>query len=134
MKVMQVVLLYALLFGFPSHANPAENLEMEVRKVEAAFANTMLDRDLQAFASFLSDEAIFLSGGTTSRGKELIVKQWKQYYDAENIPFTWQPETIVVLDSGTLALSSGPFYNSEGKIIANFNSIWRREKSGHWKI
>jgi len=39
-----------------------------------------------------------------------------------------------VLDSGTLALSSGPVFDPDGKQIATFNSIWRLEAPGQWRI
>jgi hypothetical protein len=49
-------------------------------------------------------------------------------------PFSWEPETVEVLDSGKLALSSGPVLNSEGKVFAIFTSIWRLEAPGEWRI
>jgi hypothetical protein len=39
-----------------------------------------------------------------------------------------------VLDSGTLALSTGPVYAPDGQRSGTFNSTWRREKDGRWKI
>ena len=39
-----------------------------------------------------------------------------------------------VLDSGTLALSSGPVRNARGEVFATFTSIWRREAPGVWRI
>jgi len=38
-----------------------------------------------------------------------------------------------VLDSGTLALSTGPVKDPKGEIVARFNSIWRLE-SGQWRV
>jgi hypothetical protein len=38
-----------------------------------------------------------------------------------------------VLDSGTLALSTGPVRNPKGEPFARSNSIWRREAGG-WRI
>ena len=40
-----------------------------------------------------------------------------------------------VLDSGTLALSSGPVHDAGGKLVAEYNSIWRLEaQDGAWRI
>jgi hypothetical protein len=39
-----------------------------------------------------------------------------------------------VLDSGTLALSSGPVRDASGKHFANFQSIWRQESPGVWRV
>lgn len=49
-------------------------------------------------------------------------------------PFSWEPDVVEVLESGTLALSSGPVLDPAGKLIGRFNSIWRREAPGVWRI
>jgi len=41
---------------------------------------------------------------------------------------------VEVLDSGTLALSTGPVHDPGGKRIGTFSSIWRREADGSWRI
>ena len=45
-----------------------------------------------------------------------------------------RPAIVVVLDSGTLALSSGPVFDPAGQQVATFTSIWRREAKGVWRI
>ena len=55
-------------------------------------------------------------------------------FRGESIPFSWEPEQVEVLDSGTLALSTGPVYDPNGKLIATFTSIWRQEMPGKWRI
>ena len=49
-------------------------------------------------------------------------------------PFSWSSAEVEVLDSGTLAHSSGPVFDPHGKQFATFNSVWRRESDGHWKV
>ena len=39
-----------------------------------------------------------------------------------------------MLDSGNLALSSGPVRDPNGKLFATFTSIWRQEAPGTWRI
>jgi ketosteroid isomerase-like protein len=119
--------------GVSPSANHARQ-EAQVRATEAAFAKTMADRDSQAFAEYISSEAIFLSGKDATRGKEQIVKQWQAYFKSARAPFSWQPETVQVLDSGGLAISSGPVFGPDGKKIATFSSIWREEAPGIWRI
>jgi hypothetical protein len=55
-------------------------------------------------------------------------------YIKPEAPFSWEPDQVEVLDSGTLAHSSGPVYDPKGKIIARFNSVWRLEAPGKWRI
>ena len=113
---------------------PATDLQRQVADTERAFAKTMADRNHAAFASFLSDEAIFFTSTRALRGKREIADFWKRFYEAPSAPFSWQPETVEVLDSSTLALSSGPVRDPQGNIFATFTSIWRLEAPGTWRI
>ncbi|HPI72231.1 MAG TPA: nuclear transport factor 2 family protein [bacterium] len=111
-----------------------ETLRRQVIDNERAFAATMTARDFSAFTSFLSSEAIFISGARTLRGSQQVAAAWKRYYDDPTAPFSWQPETVEVLDSGTLALSTGPVFDSGGRLTGTFISIWRLEAPGRWRI
>jgi ketosteroid isomerase-like protein len=123
------------LAGGAVAAEPAPDLlRQQVEDTERAFAQTMADRDFDAFASFLSEEAVFFSGNTPLRGKQAVRDAWQPYFEGPEAPFSWAPELVVVLDSGGLALSSGPVRNPEGARVATFNSIWRLEPSGAWRI
>jgi ketosteroid isomerase-like protein len=109
-------------------------LKEQVRQTEIAFAGTMADRDHAAFVSFLSGETVFMSGGRATRGSKQVAERWKAFFDGAQAPFSWAPETVEVLDSGTLAMSSGPVRDPSGKRTGTFNSVWRREADGKWKI
>jgi ketosteroid isomerase-like protein len=106
----------------------------EVVATERAFARTMADRDLNAFSRFLSDEAVFFSGPQPLRGREAVIAWWARFYSKPTAPFSWEPAQVEVLASGTLALSTGPVRDPQGKLIGCFNSIWRQEAPGEWKI
>ena len=113
--------------------DPAE-LAAQVRAAEAAFARSMAERDHAAFVAHLGEEAVFFSPRGVLRGKAAVAAGWKPYYEGPDAPFSWQPESVEVLDSGTLAHSSGPVFAPDGRRIATFNSIWRRESDGRWRI
>jgi hypothetical protein len=66
--------------------------------------------------------------------KRQVADWWKRYYEGPDAPFSWQPEDVEVLDSGTLAISSGPVRDPKGALIATFTSIWRLEDTGTWRI
>ena len=80
-------------------------LQRQVADTERAFAKTMADRNLAAFASFLADETVFFTSTQALRGKTQVTDFWKRFYEGPTPPFSWQPETVEVLDSGDLALS-----------------------------
>jgi len=129
------LLTFALfLAAVPAGAASVDKLKEQVRQTEIAFAKTMADRDHEAFKSFLADEAIFLSGTNAMRGKEAIAAAWKKLYEKPDAPFSWAPETVEVLDSGTLAISTGPVFAPDGSRAGTYNSTWRRESDGSWKI
>ena len=109
-------------------------LSRQVADTERAFARTMADRNHAAFVAFLAPDAIFFSGAKPLRGRQAVADAWKRFYDKPEAPFSWKPETVEVLDSGTLALSSGPVFDPAGKNVATFTSIWRLEAPGTWRI
>ena len=109
------------------------DLQRDVRAREQAFAQTMANRDHAAFASFVSQEAVFV-GARPLRGRQQIADGWKRFFEAPRAPFAWKPDTVEVLESGTLALTSGPVTDPEGKPAGTFNSIWRREDDGTWRV
>lgn len=109
-------------------------LHAQVIAAETAFSTTMADRDLNGFATFIADEAIFFAGTQPLRGREQIVAAWAQFFDGQDAPFSWSPDQVEVLQSGTLALSSGPVLDPAGKLIARFTSIWRLDPDGRWRV
>ncbi len=113
---------------------PLEAAASRVRARETAFAKTMADRDLAAFASFVAEEAVFVGGKSVFRGREAVVAGWKPLFAASKAPFSWRPEQVEVIDSGTLALSRGPVLDPDGKRAGTFSSTWRREKDGEWRV
>ncbi|WP_426317876.1 YybH family protein [Pseudoduganella sp. R-43] len=136
MKKMIPLLAFAATAACTTIKAPPSNAELkqQVADTERAFAATMARRDHQAFASFLADEAIFYSGPKVLRGRDTVAAEWKAFYEKPEAPFSWEPDQVEVLDSGTLAHSSGPVRDQQGKVTGRFNSVWRQEAPGKWRI
>ena len=130
--VLALAFVSSLSIGSAFAESNAE-LAAQVREAENAFAKTMADRDLEAFASFLAEDAFFF-GQKGLRGKKAVVDAWSNFYEGKTAPFSWRAETVEVLDTGGLAFSSGPVFDSNGTRTATFNSVWRREADGQWKV
>jgi len=111
-----------------------DQLHQQVEDTERAFAATMADRDYAGFTKFLSNEAVFFSGETVLHGKQEVAAAWKPYFEGPDAPFSWEPRDVEVLNSGDLALSTGPVYDSGGTLVSTFTSIWRLEAPGTWRI
>lgn len=131
-----LLILLAVFFVGSLSANAAGvvDLKQQVIETERAFARTMADRDFAAFSSFISAEAVFFSSEKPLRGKEEVVGWWKRFFEKPEAPFSWEPESVEVLDSGTLALSTGPVHDAKGKFTGTFTSVWRLEAPGKWRI
>jgi ketosteroid isomerase-like protein len=133
--VLLPILTMLDICSLPAQAAPASAaLTRQVFTAESSFAATMARRDLKAFAAHVSPEAVFFSDTAALRGKEAVLEAWQGFFAGQKAPFSWRPETVEVLSSGTLALTSGPVHDPGGKLIGSFTSIWRRQADGSWRI
>ena len=133
---MTLAMIVAALAAIASaqQDDPTSALREEVRAAEIAFAKTMAERDHAAFISFLAADAVFLSPGRTLRGPEEIAGGWKSLYEGPQAPFSWAPERVEVLESGKLAISTGPVMNPSAVRTGTYVSTWRLEPDGRWKV
>lgn len=111
-----------------------ESHQEQVFAAERAFAKSMADRSLTDFSTHIADEAVFFSGAAALRGKTEVVAGWSRFFEAGAAPFSWSPDRVEVLQSGTLALSTGLVRDPAGKVIGRFNSVWRQEAPGVWRV
>ena len=111
-------------------ADPVE----EVRQAEIAFARAFAERDQERFFALVADDATFLSGAATLRGKAEVRRVWSGFFRDPQAPFSWGPERVVVSGDGKLGLSFGPIYDARGRQAGFYNSTWRREADGSWKV
>lgn len=128
--------LLLLLLCAPLAADEAAD---ELRAAEIAFAASVADRDAEAFASFLDEDAVFL-GATALRGREAVIEAWSVFLAEGGPTLVWHPEIVEVRPDG-LGLSRGPYTltaigqdGTESTSSGLFTSIWRRGEDGAWKI
>ena len=123
--------------GAAAARQSSRSLKDAVADAERAFADSMAKRDLATFTARLSQEAIFFGGpdgNTPTRGRTAIVQAWKGFFEGPTAPFSWTPDTSEVIDSGTLGITSGPVRNANGEVTGRFNSVWRLESDGQWRV
>ncbi len=126
-------ILAALLALFTTTAVFADAIE-DVRQTELAFAKAFADQDKEKFFSFLTDDATFLSSFGTLRGKPAVMEVWSRFFSGPAAPFAWAPDRVTVSHDGTLASSSGPVFDPDGNHSGSFQSTWRKQADGTWKI
>lgn len=134
-SLMSVTFAAAILAPWrPALGQGTEQLAAQVREAETAFAATMASRNHAAFGGFVADEAIFFGRSGPLRGRGAVLEGWRPLFEGAAAPFSWRPEVVEVLASGTLALSSGSVWDPTGKQIGTFNSIWRLDADGRWRV
>ncbi len=129
--------LLALLLGSAMTslaADASDTAKEQVFAAEQAFARSMAVRDRAAFAAHVSDEAVFFTAAEPYRGKAQVLAGWARFFEGPAAPFSWAPDRVEVLASGDLALSTGRVRDPAGKVIGRFNSIWRQEAPGRWRV
>lgn len=132
--VFALVIAAASCRGSVAAQPPNDALRQQVREAERSFARSMATRDFKAFGELVAEDAVFFGSQGAQRGKAAVLAGWKPFFDGPAAPFSWDPDAVEVLDSGSLALSSGPVKDPDGKQTGVFNSIWRREAGGRWKV
>lgn len=112
----------------------------EVRCREIGFSHSAEEGDTERFASFIDPDARFV-GGTVRRGVAEITEGWGVFFTEGGPHIKWRPQIVEVLESGDLALSRGPFRMTsidaagyENEVWGTFNSVWRRQLDGEWKV
>lgn len=112
----------------------AQGLALEqVRAAEVSFAATMARRDLNAFASHIAADAVFINGGKPLRGRAAILEYWSQYFKNPAPPFAWSPEIVEVSANSSLGYTEGPVTSGQA-VIARFYSTWQLQPAGGWLV
>lgn len=112
----------------------------EVRQAELAFARSVIENRPDRFAAAIADDAVFV-GAAVSRGRAAIVEAWQGYFAEGRPQFEWHPEVVEVSVDGELGLSRGPWTirtkgpdGREVELSGTFNSVWRRQADGSWRV
>jgi ketosteroid isomerase-like protein len=126
--------LLALSGAAMAQSGTPQSWQAEVFAAERAFAKSMADCDFAAFGRHVAPDTLFFGGGKVHRGRDAVLAAWRPFFEGPAAPFSWEPDQVEVLDSGQLALSSGPVRDPQGQVVARFNSIWQRVADGRWLV
>lgn len=131
LSLLALCLAAAVMAGGVRLANA--DLRQQVQDSEHAFARALREGDVDGFARYLAREAVFIGDGSVARGREAVLEAWRGH-TGRQAPFAWQPGRVEVVESGTLAYASGPIRDREGRPVGSFDSVWRLEAPGRWRI
>jgi len=112
----------------------------DVRCREIGFSKSVENADQDQFRSYLDDDARFV-GNSVLRGPDAITEAWRVFFAEGGPLIKWRPQFVEVLKDGKLALTRGPFRmivtgddGSTSEIWGTFNSVWRLQTDGEWKV
>lgn len=125
-----------ILLAFAAAADPTS----EVRCREIAFSQSVENKDIEAFRSFIDADARFV-GNSARRGPDEVTAAWQTFFTDDGPAIKWRPKFVEVLNEGDLALTRGPYRmrskDSEGAMVerwGTFNSVWRKHADGEWRV
>lgn len=109
---------------------------------ETGFAQTVVDHDAAAFASFLHPGAVFVGGtGNGTHGRDAIVAEWAGLIAGKDLVLRWYPDAVDVSGDGRTALSRGPYWMDNPALpadkryrVGRFVSTWVRGDDGRWQV
>ncbi|MDA0705262.1 MAG: nuclear transport factor 2 family protein [Proteobacteria bacterium] len=118
----------------------ASDLVDEVRCREIGFSRAAESRDAELFATYIDPDARFI-GNSALRGPVAVASAWAMFFAADGPSIKWRPQFVEILDDGTLALTRGPYRlvmtDEQGvktEHWGTFNSVWRIQADGSWKV
>jgi ketosteroid isomerase-like protein len=82
----------------------------------------------------VAEEGVFFGSASVLRGRSEVAAGWKRYFEGAQAPFSWEPDRGEVIDSGSLGMTSGPVRDPQGKRVGTFNTTWRLEPDGKWRV
>ncbi len=144
MRIRLTIGVCCLALSLASCNTAKPNLLQEQEAVltaERAWAAAARQRDLDRSVTFMADDAvIFPPASAPIVGKAAIREYMASGFATPGFSVTWDPETVVVADSGDLAYTrSRSVYTvpgPDGKILtvhAKGVAIWRKSAEGEWR-
>ena len=116
--------------------------ECEVWARELSFAKSVADRDAEAFAAHLHEDAAFgVSRPGVTRGRAAITADWAGLIEGTRVRLAWYPTHTAIGGVPDIAWSSGPaLYEAVDPAdpvphrIGAFTSVWHRGGDGVWRV
>ena len=130
----------AVLAGPAQAADSAAGSREAIRRADVAFCDALRARDRARFASLVTEDARFFSGGEPSAGRDDVLKDWEVFFAADGPRLTWAPVHVEAAASGDLGYSTGHYElagkNADGTPRIGtgwYVTIWRKGSDGLWR-
>lgn len=136
---LALVPMLAAAAASPPASVPLSADECAVFARELSFARSVAAHDAAAFAEHVAPDAAFGAGSPRpQRGRDAIVRAWGPIIRGDGIVLEWYPARTTVV--GDVAWSTGPALTEETDASGThyrrgaFQSVWRRDADGTWRV
>jgi ketosteroid isomerase-like protein len=126
--------------AFAQTKNPRQLAEDAMMKADRDFNQAVVDRDMDRFLSFISENGVFDSAD--GPGREAVKKAWAPFFVPDGPAITWAPTKAESLVAGDVGYTVGTWLrggkDAQGKKITGrvgqYLTVWRKEKDGVWRV
>jgi ketosteroid isomerase-like protein len=111
-------------------------------KSDAAFAQSVAEKNRDKFLSFVADVTTF-NGGTANElhGRDAVMKAWGDFFAPNGPTLSWTPIRGEVIGAGDVGYTTGRSIfrqkDPNGKVTerrGQYVTIWRKQTDGSWKV
>ena len=113
-----------------------------IRKADENFCQATIDRDLDRFLTFVSEQATFGGGSDEpQRGRDAVAKAWAPFFQPGGPTLTWKPMKAEVLVGGDLGYTVGTWERrltaKDGRPVVQhgqYLTVWKKQADGKWQV
>jgi len=114
----------------------------QIVKSDAAFAQSVADKNREKFLSLIADVTTF-NGGTANElhGRDAVMKAWGDFFAPDGPTLSWTPTKGEVIGAGDVGYTTGQSVlrqkDPSGKVVerrGQYVTIWRKQADGSWKV
>jgi ketosteroid isomerase-like protein len=111
-------------------------------KSDAAFAQSVAEKNRETFLSFIADVTTFNGGSPNElHGRDAVMKAWADFFAPDGPTLSWTPIKGEVVGAGDVGYTTGRSVlkqkGSDGKVTerrGQYVTIWRKQTDGSWKV
>jgi ketosteroid isomerase-like protein len=133
------------LVAFPAAQAPGPDLKAAgdaIVKSDAAFAQSVAEKNREKFLSFIADSTTFNGGSQNElHGRDAVMKAWNDFFLPDGPTLSWTPMKGEVVGAGDLGYTTGRSLfrqkGPDGKVTerrGQYVTVWRKQADGSWKV
>ena len=137
-----VLAVLGLVFMAAVQAQTPAEVEVELRRLGAAWDDAIRSKDVAKIIAFYSqDSYVLINGKPMMVGTKAAPEEWKRVLAQPNYQIAWKPTHMEVAKSLDMAFEVGiltrSWTDSNGKAITQdgkYVVVWRKESDGKWRV